>query len=185
QLKDSVTLCKAGPPLQDERPETSPAFDLWLFAADGTLKVRAAEQVGMWSNPIWHQTGITFGQATNPLNSVLSRYRLIDIDWDGSNSTILFPLGEEAGVNLPEVVWANHPDTDQFLFINRNNIYLFSRNGVTPQQLTSDNQSSLPQWFVAPRITIPTPIVTETVQAISTTLSISPTGIITTGTITP
>ncbi len=135
-----------GPPLQDEAPEASPVFDLWLLAADGSLKVKAWEQVGMWSNPVWHPQGIVFGRAINPLNSVDSPYKLTTVDWDGSNPQLLFPQGGEPGVLLPEIAWEPRLGGRSFVFVNRNNLFLHHRDGTPPQQLTSDNQSHRPKW---------------------------------------
>lgn len=154
-----------GPPTQGESPEASPIFDLWLFSVDGTLKVKVWEQVGMWSNPAWHEDGIIFGRALNPLNTVTSLYELNQIDWDGSNPQVLYPLGEEAGVTLPEI--AKSPQTDQptFLFVNRNNLFLYDSSGRSPQKLTSDGQSSHPRWAM--------PLATSTRLTTTTSLTIS------------
>ena len=136
-----------GEPIEGESPERSPVFDLWLLAVNGTLKIEIQEQVGMWSNPAWHQGGIIFGQAVSPLNSINSRYKLGFIDWDGSNFNIIYPRGEEAGVNLPEIAWSPVGEAQSFIFVNRNNLFLASPGNQPPQKLTTDNQSHRPQWF--------------------------------------
>lgn len=142
-----------GPSLQDETPEVSPVFDLWLLAADGSLKVKAWEQVGMWSNPVWHPQGIVFGRAVNPLNSVDSPYKLTTVDWDGSNPQLLFPQGEEPGVLLPEIAWEPHLGGTSFVFVNHNNLFLHHGDRTPPQQLTSDNQSHRPKWAMPLNVT--------------------------------
>jgi len=163
-----------GLPQQNEKPEASPVFDLWLLAADGRLKVKARAEVGMWSNPVWYYQGIAFGQAINPLSSVDSRYKLTTMDWDGSNSQVVFPLAEESGVVLPEIAWEPQLDGASFLFVNRRNLFLLGGDGTPPQQLTSDNQSHRPEWVIPPEATklMRDPIsVTSTItQTSSTTL---------------
>ena len=181
-----------GPPLQNESPETSPVFDLWLLSREGELKAKVWEQAGMWSNPVWHQQGIAFGRATKPLSSVDSRYKLATMDWDGSNSQVLFPLGPEPGVVLPEIVW--EPQEPQakggsFLFVKQDNLFLSKRDGASPQQLTSDNQSHRPEWVILPNLaslTIPTQPTHRIAPAITPTHSITSTPIMTnTALITP
>lgn len=174
-----------GPPLQDEAPEASPVFDLWLLAADGSLKAKAWEQVGMWSNPIWHPQGIVFGRAINPLNSVDSPYKLTTVDWDGSNPQLLFPLEGEPGVLLPEIAWEPRLDGRSFVFVNRNNLFLHQGDGTPPQQLTSDNQSYRPEWVIPPDVTTlmnvtnpASPTITQT-RPITLTTLISNTTLIT------
>jgi hypothetical protein len=114
-----------GPPLQNESPEDSPVFDLWLLSVDGNFKVKVVDQAGMWSNPVWHERGILFGQAINPTSSVDSRYKLITMDWDGSNAQTVIPMGEEPGVELPEVVWEPTADSESCFFFYSKKIFVF------------------------------------------------------------
>ena len=161
-----------GPPVADEEPEDSPAFDLWFFAADGSVKARVAEQVGMWSSPAWGQRGVVYGKAVNPLQSVDSRYALYLRDWDGSNPRRLFPLAEEPGVEAPpQIAWS--PSGREVIFVYNGNLYLTNIEGGAPRQLTSNNQNSHPRW-VAGR-----PLDRESV-GISRTPTVTATAILTT-----
>ena len=138
-----------GEPLENEAPaESSPVFDVWLLSKDGQIKVKAWEQAGMWSNPVWHSRGVAFGRAINPLSSVDSRYKIANMDWDGSNATVLFPQSEAPGVTLPETVWQPAGDDLSFVFVNRNNLFYYRGVQSPPQPLTADDQSYRPQWVL-------------------------------------
>ena len=148
-----VAAAVHGPPVGGESaptagqadPQDSPVFDLWLFAADGSVKARVAEQVGMWTSPAWSRAGILYGQAVNPLQSVDSRYELILRDRDGSNPRRLFPLAGEPGVEVPpQIAWG--PDGQDFIFVYNGNLYLANIQDTLPRQLTSNNQNSRPRW---------------------------------------
>jgi Tol biopolymer transport system component len=175
-----------GPPLAAEPAEESEVFDLWLLSAEGTFSAKVANQVGMWANPAWGESGIAFGQATNPLQSANSRYNIYLIDKDGSNKRQLFPFREELGVQFPELVWS--PDGQDLLFIYNGNLYLTSREGGLPRQLTVDGQASHPQWALAPVITATLSLTgTQPIsdsQAITASSTLTPTGVIS-GTPTP
>ncbi len=139
-----------GGPLQNEAPEMSEVFDLWLISADGQLKVPVREQVGMWSNPVWHAAGITFGRAANPLRSVSSRYKLTTIDWDASNPRTIFPLDDTTpGVTYPEIVRQGATT----VFVYNNNLQLLDGAGMFLQPLTANGQSQKPVWVIPQSIT--------------------------------
>jgi Tol biopolymer transport system component len=144
---DSRYLAAAvhAPPVNNETPQDSPAFDLWFFAADGSVKVRVADQVGMWTSPAWGTEGVVYGQAVNPLRSVDSRYTLYLRDRDGSNPRQIFPVAEEPGVEPPpQIAWS--PNGKNFIFVYNGNLYLADIEGAPPRQLTSNSQSGLPRW---------------------------------------
>ncbi|HEY85607.1 MAG TPA: DUF348 domain-containing protein [Chloroflexi bacterium] len=156
-----------GAPIQDERPEASQIFDVWLLAADGSIQAKIRERAGMWSNPVWHAGGITFARAADALHSVKSWYKLITVDWDGSNPRLIFPLDNGVGLEFPEMIWLpNEPTTS--VLVHRNNLYLLKEEGNFLQQLTSDNQSHKPLWIIpsnsiivtAPKILSGTPAIT-------------------------
>jgi Tol biopolymer transport system component len=169
-----------GPPVADEDAQDSPAFDLWLFAADGPLKARVVEQVGMWTSPAWGPPGIVYGQAVNPLQSVDSRYALYVRDRDGSNPRRLFPVAEEPGVEPPpQIAWS--PNGQNFIFVYNGNLYLTDVEDASPRQLTSNNQNSQPRWAagytgrqVTPGIGS-TPVVTSTAP-VTASDQVTPTG---------
>ena len=158
-------------------PQDNPIFDLWLFAADGSLKANIADQVGMWTVPAWGALGIVYGQAVNPLQSVDSRYKLILRDQDGSNPRQLFPIAEEPGVEAPpQVVWS--PNGQKFIFVYNGNLYLADLEGVAPKQLTSNNQNSQPRWAagLAGRQTVPG---VGSTRALTSTATITATDVVT------
>jgi Tol biopolymer transport system component len=169
-----------GPPVADEDAQDSPAFDLWLFAADGPLKARVVEQVGMWTSPVWGPPGIVYGQAVNPLQSVDSRYALYVRDRDGSNPHRLFPVAEEPGVEPPpQIAWS--PNGQNFIFVYNGNLYLTNVKDASPRQLTSNNQNSQPRWAAGytGRQVMPgigsTPVVTSTAP-VTASDQVTPTG---------
>jgi Tol biopolymer transport system component len=162
-----------GAPVAGENAQDSQAFDLWLYAADGSVQARIVAQVGMWSTPAWGRTGIIYGQAVNPLHSVDSRYELIVRDRDGSNPRRLFPVADEPGVEAPpQIAWA--PDGQEFVFVYNGNLYLSDAQGTPPRQITSNNQNTLPRWAAsrsgeAPPAVQDTRTVTSTATLTATT----------------
>ncbi len=150
-----------GEPEADVPPEESQVFDVWLFAADGSISAEIAPKAGMWSNPQWTPHGIIYGNAINPLHSVNSRYKLIRVDWDGSNPTVIFPQGEQPGVEFPVVV---HPDSsDAAVVVYGNDLYLLPDNGSPAAALTANHESLAPQWIIPPRSpVVATPVITTT-----------------------
>ncbi len=133
-----------GAPLTGEPEDESQVFDLWLISVDGTFSVPVAEQVGMWANPVWGNSGIVFGQAVEPLRSINSRYFVNVIDKDGSNQYQIFPFQTEPGVQLPELVWS--PNDESLLFVYNGNLHLTNKDGGVSKQLSTDGQAGHPRW---------------------------------------
>jgi Tol biopolymer transport system component len=137
-----------------EEAAESPVFDIWLLSMDGQLKVRLADEAGMWASPTWspaqfapsgeQKSRIVYGVAQNPLDSQASRYTLYLADRDGSNKTKLFPLHEEAGLETPQLAWS--PQSDELVLVRDGNLYLLSLSSGALRQLTADAGSSHPQW---------------------------------------
>ncbi len=163
-----------GDPIQDESPEASQVFDVWLLAAGGGIQAKIREQAGMWSNPVWHAGGITFARATDALHSVKSWYKLITVDWDGSNPRQIFPLDNGVGLEFPEMIWLPDEPTTAVL-VHRSNLYLLKEEGNFLQQLTSDNQSHKPQWIIPSNS-----IIVSTPEILSDTLAITSSALLTT-----
>lgn len=173
-----------GPPIASESAEESQVFDLWLLSIDGAISAKIAERVGMWSNPVWGETGIAYGEAFTPLQSVNSRYRILRVDHDGSNRRQLFPFNEEIGVQLPEMVWS--PDNEDLLFIYNGNLFITSNEGGIPRQLTTDGQVSQPRWALnEPLVITSTLSVTGTPALTSSEIITASADITATSTITP
>ena len=134
------------PPLQNEPPTLSQGFDVWLLAVDGSLEAMIREKAGIWSNPIWHSNGLTFGQALQPLQSANSAYQLVGVDVDGSNAHTRFSTDFGSGLSFPEMAWAK--GQDDLLFVYQNDLYLLPDNGLLPQKLTADGLSRQPIWVL-------------------------------------
>lgn len=133
--------------LDDLLSEDSPIFGLWIASADGELRMRIAEEVGMWSQPRWSKVDdglLAYGQAQSPRNSQDSRYELFVMDRDGSNKRQLFPLEGFRGLIAPDVAWSPHGGA--LLFEYEGNLYAVDLSTDTLSQLTSDGQSSHPRW---------------------------------------
>ncbi len=159
------------PPLASEPAEESQVFDLWLYRIDGKISARVAEQVGMWANPAWGNTGVAFGQADNALQSVNSRYSIQLIDRDGSNKRQIFPFQNENGVQLPELVWS--PTEPALLFVFNGNLHITSSEGSPPRQLTVNTQASQPQWVARVSLVTDTQIITMAKTTVPT-LTVKP-----------
>ncbi len=159
-----VTVIHGEPP-GDETPEAGQQFDLWILAADGSIKANLAAQVGMWSNPIWTERGIFYGQALLPLRSVTSRYKLIHVDSDGSNPEIVFPVKEEPAISFPELT---HPKgATGTIFVYHNDLYFLPDIGGEAEPLTANHESRAPRWVIPPTLRATT--------AVTATATITPT----------
>jgi Tol biopolymer transport system component len=131
-----------GGPLVD-----SPSFGLWAASAGGDLKIRLAEDVGMWAAPRWAPVAngpLAFGQAQSPHNSQDSRYEVVLSDRDGSNMRHLYPANGQLGLVAPDLAWS--PDGSALLFADQGNLFVVSASTGDLVQLTSDGQGSHPRW---------------------------------------
>jgi len=160
-----------GEPEADVPPEESQVFDVWLFAADGSISAKIAPKAGMWANPLWTTNGIIYGNAITPLHSVTSRYKLIHVDWDGSNPTIIFPQGEQPGVEFP--VMAHPEGSNATVIVYQNDLYLLPDNGSPAQALTANHESGSPQWVIPRRPNIKPTSTPTTTQSITPTVTTS------------
>ena len=133
--------------LEGLNPEDSPIFGLWVASADGELKVRLTEEVGMWAAPRWSPSLnglLVYGQAQSPRNSQDSRYELLAMDRDGSNARPIFPPEGMMGLIAPVVAWS--PAGDAVLVEYEGDLYRVGVEQGTLDRLTSDGQSSHPRW---------------------------------------
>ena len=139
-----------GPPVGGEQPQDSPLFEVWVLSTDGKIKLRWAENTGMWSHPHWspqYPGGdfILYGQANEPLYSRSSLYKLYLADRDGSNRMIVFPPPLEPGLHDPaQVAWS--PYGPQFVVSYQGNLYLVDVEKKQFFQLTGDGNSFSPRW---------------------------------------
>ncbi len=128
-------------------PEDSPAFGLWVATTDGELSLELAEEVGMWSAPRWapgEEGLLVYGQAQSPRNSQDSRYELLVMDRDGSNSRYLFPPEGFMGLVAPSPAWS--PAGDALLIEYEGDLYRLRLEDRRLDRLTSDGESSRPRW---------------------------------------
>jgi Tol biopolymer transport system component len=134
-----------GPSPAGEPPESSPVFDVWALAADGSFKARLASETGMWAAPRIGPGGILFGRAQAPYASADSRYDLFRMDRDGSNSTRLFPAEGSPGLlSRPDLSFS--PDGGQIVVAYQRDLYFVNVLTGASQQITTDGNLSSPRW---------------------------------------
>jgi len=136
-----------GPSPAGEPAESSPVFDVWSLAADGSLKARLAGESGMWAAP---QVGtmadsIVFGRAQAPYASADSRYDLFKMDRDGSNRTRLFPAEGKLGLQgRPDFAFS--PEGSHIVTVYQHDLYFVNISTGASQQLTTEGNASSPRW---------------------------------------
>jgi Tol biopolymer transport system component len=134
-----------GPSPAGEPPESSPVFDVWSLAADGSFKARLANETGMWAAPRVGPGGIIFGRAEAPYASADSRYDLFRIDRDGSDSTRLFPAEGKPGLpGQPDFAFS--PDGAQIVVVYQRDLYLVNISTGAAKQITTEGNTSSPRW---------------------------------------
>jgi hypothetical protein len=146
-----------GAPIGSEAAEDSPVFDLVALLVSGSFQAELVPQAGIWSLAHYAPASedatesgpIAYLEALNPLDSVISRYRLVLMDRDGSNRRVVFPANDQPGL-LPRdldyrgFVWS--PDGLQIALIYQGNLYLIDVSTGLPQQITQDGQARSPRW---------------------------------------
>jgi Tol biopolymer transport system component len=95
------------------------------------------------------EIAIAYLKADDPLDSVVSRYRLAVMDRDGSNSRIIFPSQDKQGIAPKDLdyrgfVWS--PDARQIALVYQGNLYLIDVVTGLEQQLTRDGLATNPRW---------------------------------------
>jgi hypothetical protein len=143
-----------GAPLGSEAPEDSPVFDLIAIHPFQHYTIDLTPRVGMWAAPqfspprtpdeITPGISIAYLQAIDPLDSVVSSYRLAVMDRDGSNRRVIFPPEGEPGLSAQVFAWS--PDGRQIALVRQGNLFLVDVVTGLAQQLTADSLSSTPQW---------------------------------------
>ena len=96
--------------------EESQLFTLTVISKEDANIFHIIQNTGMFSYPIaspWMKTDqngqsyrVAFLQAMIPEQSETTRYQLIVIDQDGSNSRVLFPQAGEPGLDPQKVAWS-------------------------------------------------------------------------------
>jgi len=133
-----------GPPPPRVAPEDSRVFDLWALGPSSGVAVKLVADCGMWAYPAPSKWGIAYLQALDPEDSALGRYALYVMDRDGSNQRLLFPPAGDPGLKPQRVAWA--PTGREIALVYQGDIYLVDIETGTARQVTSDGESSNPQW---------------------------------------
>lgn len=156
---DSQTLVTTthGDPISSESPEDSPVYNVSALALDGAFTIELVNRAGAWSLAQYAPAGLdtvdasqlAYLQASNPLDSVTSRYQLVLMDRDGSNRHVVFPLEDQPGLSPNDLdykgfVWS--PDGRQIALIYQGNLFLVDVITGLKQQVTQDGRASSPRW---------------------------------------
>lgn len=146
-----------GSPLGIESDSASPVFNLAALSTDGRLDLTLVEQTGMFANPsvspaIETDSGedayrVVFLQASTPLESEASFYRISLIDRDGSNRRTVFPAEGEPGLapqDLGTIAWS--PNADRLATVYRGDLWLIDVATGIGQRITGDGQTTSYDW---------------------------------------
>ncbi len=139
-------------------PEESPLFDMTGLSLVSSANVSLASQTGMFaypsSSPTLQDQGenafrIAFLQAIFPAQSETSRYRLVVMDHDGANRTVLFPAEGLTGLDPQTPVWA--PGSSQgsqayIALVYQNNLWIIDASSGQSQQITGDGLATRIDW---------------------------------------
>ncbi len=143
-------------PIGNYPPETSPAFDAAVVAADGSFDTSVATNSGIWSSPrfsAYQSTAsdsfprgyIAYLKSRDPFNSINGEYDLIVADRDGSNARRLFPeQASQPGLGAQEFAW--NPEGTQIAFIYQGNLWVVDVVTGASHQLTLDGGARQPIW---------------------------------------
>jgi hypothetical protein len=146
-----------GSPLGIESPTASPVFNLTALSTDGRLDLTLVERTGMFANPtvspgLESPSGeiayhISFLQASAPLESEDSFYRISIIDHDGSNRQTIFPAEGDPGLapqDLGAIAWS--PNADRLATVYRGDLWLVDLATGIGQRITGDGQTTAYDW---------------------------------------
>jgi hypothetical protein len=156
---NSLYTVTHAPPAGAVTPEESPFFDLTALSLTNSTNVNLVKQSGMFSYPSASSPAegveksgykVAYLQAIFPDQSDSSRYKLVAMDRDGSNRSVLFPPEGSAGLAPQTPVWSPSPlesELGNFLgFIYQGNIWLIDVNTGKSQQITGDGLVSKLDW---------------------------------------
>lgn len=153
---NSLYTVTHAPPAGAVTPEESPFFDLTALSLSNSTNVKMVKQSGMFSYPavssLTEESGfkVAFLQAIFPDQSDSSRYKLITMDQDGSNRSVLFPPEGSAGLAPQTPVWSPaqlESELGNYLsFIYQGNIWLIDATNGKTQQITGDGLVSKLDW---------------------------------------
>ena len=139
--------------------EESPFFNLSAVSLNNQTAVSMVESVGMFSYPSASPersdgrekiSQIAYLQSIFIEQSETSRYRLMVMDRDGSNSRALFPPADTSGIEPQTPVWSPEPlegQTGDFIaVIYQRNLWLLDSGSGEAFQVTGDGLVSGIDW---------------------------------------
>jgi len=136
--------------------ELSPFFNLNAYDLELDTTLTTVNNVGMFAYPktiefssTINDFRISFLQAIFPESSDSSRYRLMMVDRDGSNSTRLFPNEDMQGLEPQEIISSPcEPDNScQIGFLYQGNLWILTyTNQYTVHQITGDGLITQIEW---------------------------------------
>jgi hypothetical protein len=152
---DILYFVTHGKPIGLEKPETSQVFDIMAVYRKQSTMGPLLGQSGMFSylalsperdttSPGEESYSLAVLQAIDPLESEVSRYRIVLMDRDGSNQQSIFPIEGEMGLEPGEIIWA--PDGKQIATIYQNNLWVIDLNLGLPHRITADGQTIAFDW---------------------------------------
>jgi hypothetical protein len=151
-----VTHAPAPAPVTSEE---SPFFDLSAISFSNAAAVSMVNSTGMFSYPTaspskWDGKGknfqVAYLQSIFIEQSETSRYRLMVMDRDGSNSRAIFPPSDTNGIEPQTPVWAPEPlegqSGDFIAIINQRNLWLVDSGNEQAYQVTGDGLINSIDW---------------------------------------
>jgi hypothetical protein len=137
-----------------EKPEASQVFDIMALYRKQSTMGPLLRQSGMFAHlALSPETDVLSGermqdlailQAIDPLESEISRYRLLVMDRDGSNQQSIFPPLGELGLEPGKIVWA--PDGSHIATLYQNNLWVIDPGLRIKQRITADGQTTAFDW---------------------------------------
>jgi resuscitation-promoting factor RpfB len=134
--------------------EVSPLFDLTAIVVKDSQPITIIAPSGMFAYPVVSSEDkdgffqVAYLQAIFPEQSETSRYRLMEMDRDGSNRKAIFPPEGSPGIDPQQVLWGpNFEKTNNWLaFIYQGNLWLVNPNTGKAQQITGDGSIGKIDW---------------------------------------
>jgi hypothetical protein len=156
---ESLFTVSHAPPPGLVKPEESPYFNLTALSLANSTNVQMVEQSGMFAYPSTSSLNsdgnensyrLAFLQAIFPDQSDTSRYKLVVMDRDGSNRSVLFPPEGSAGLSPQTPVWApsrlEGQQADFVAFVYQGNLWLVDVATGQSHQITGDGLVSIIDW---------------------------------------
>jgi Tol biopolymer transport system component len=149
-----IYFVRHGEPLALEEPESSQVFDIMALTLDGSTIGPLVRQSGMFSYLApsaieelpYDETSysLAFIQATLPLESETTHYRLVLMDHDGSNRRDVFPPQGEVGLEPGQIRWS--PDGGRLAILYQDDLWIIDCQLDLPQRITANGQTLAFDW---------------------------------------